>query len=168
MEASTHLPPPADAEVTSTSSTGSSLSYSAFSTALILAQTLHAQASALPSASHRARYLKELETVSGLIAYQNPEESPVRHFLDVQRRKVLADGVDRAILCACHTLRLRTRSDLDGMKQYCYRKSRRRHWRRPSNRLKWSGKVASKSVYPILPNVARRRLYLLCVLSSFS
>jgi hypothetical protein len=91
----------AEAEAASTtSSTASSSSFAALAAPLALAQTLHVAASALANHNHRSRYLKEIVDVSGLIAYQNLDESPHGRYLDLGRRRILADGIDRAILRA--------------------------------------------------------------------
>ena len=85
---------------TSASSTSSHTSTAtlALAPALQLAQMLHTQAQALPVPADRARYIKELENVSGLMAYRDPETSPVNRFLDHGRRHDLAQRLDAAIL----------------------------------------------------------------------
>ena len=78
-------------------------SQSAIQVALVHAQNLHAQASLLPDPGMRATYLKELETVSGLLPYHDPRLSPVAYYLDEKRRDALADAVNGAILCLSQT-----------------------------------------------------------------
>lgn len=105
LSASMTLEPPgagaadSPASVSSSSSVTSSATL-AVASALNYAQALFAQASALPRAIERQHYLKELENVSGLMAYHDPETSPVRRFLDPSRRAELADRLDAAILRA--------------------------------------------------------------------
>lgn len=62
-------------------------------------QSLHAQANALQDSNTRTMYLKELESVSGLLPYHDPKLSPVAYYLDEKRRDTLAEAVNGAILC---------------------------------------------------------------------
>lgn len=48
---------------------------------------------------HRALYLKELTEVSVVMAYPQPELSPAKTYLGMERRQALAEQVDAAILC---------------------------------------------------------------------
>jgi CTLH/CRA C-terminal to LisH motif domain len=94
--------PPEIPDSPSSSTSGStSASTAALSSALLHAQTLHSLANALPDAHERSDYLKELENVSGLLAYRDLESSPVRGYLDASRRDMLAASVNSAILCKC-------------------------------------------------------------------
>ena len=47
----------------------------------------------------RALYLKELTEVSVVMAYPQPELSPAKTYLGMERRQALAEQVDAAILC---------------------------------------------------------------------
>ncbi|KAJ4487853.1 lish motif-containing protein [Lentinula aciculospora] len=62
------------------------------------AQKLYALVKMLPSGENVSRYTKELESVTGLLAYQFPEKSSVSEFLDQERRDAVADQIDYAIL----------------------------------------------------------------------
>jgi solute carrier family 66 (lysosomal lysine-arginine transporter), member 1 len=62
------------------------------------AQKLYALAKMLPSEQDIARYMKELESVLGLLAYRVPEESPMSEYLSQGRREAVADQIDYAIL----------------------------------------------------------------------
>lgn len=62
------------------------------------AQKLYALASMLEDTNHRARYLKELSNVSGLLAYKVPEESSMSKYLSQERREAVADQINSAIL----------------------------------------------------------------------
>ncbi|GAA98124.1 uncharacterized protein L969DRAFT_93264 [Mixia osmundae IAM 14324] len=57
-------------------------------------------ANILPDPNERAGFLKELETVAGLMAYRDLEQAPrpVRVFLDLDRRERLAQALNSAIL----------------------------------------------------------------------
>ena len=48
---------------------------------------------------YRALYLKELTEVSVVMAYPQPEFSPAKVYLGMERRQALAEQVDAAILC---------------------------------------------------------------------
>jgi hypothetical protein len=48
---------------------------------------------------YRALYLKELTEVSVVMAYPQPEFSPAKTYLGMERRQALAEQVDAAILC---------------------------------------------------------------------
>lgn len=64
------------------------------------AQKLHALANALPKASDRSIYLKELNNVGGLLAYKVPETSSISKYLSQERREAVADQINSAILGA--------------------------------------------------------------------
>lgn len=64
---------------------------------LELVQGINARVQKLPE-YWRAMYLKELEGVTALLAYEDLERSPVRRFLDQSRRNALAEQVNSAIL----------------------------------------------------------------------
>ena len=72
--------------------------------ALTAAQELQAAAAKLPS-EERAVYLGEINSAGALFAYQNPEEGPLRGFLEQSRRIALADQVNRAVLRECRRSR---------------------------------------------------------------
>jgi len=65
---------------------------------LTKAQKLYAFTNALPNPADRATYLKELENVGGLLAYNVPEESSMAKYLTLERREAVADQINRAIL----------------------------------------------------------------------
>jgi hypothetical protein len=65
--------------------------------ALTAASGLHAEA-ALLDPSSRAVYVREITDAGALFAYTDPEDSPVSGFLRQERRIVLAEQVNRAIL----------------------------------------------------------------------
>lgn len=66
--------------------------------ALSHAQMLFANVQKLPG-YWRAMYLKELESVTALLAYTDLETSPVRKYLDQSRRVALAEQINSAIMC---------------------------------------------------------------------
>ncbi|KAG0152129.1 hypothetical protein CROQUDRAFT_667459 [Cronartium quercuum f. sp. fusiforme G11] len=84
---------------TSTSTT-STISARTHSVALSLphARSLFCYVQTLPKPTERAIFVKELESVSGLLAYTDPWHSPVRRYLDQSRRLMLAEIVNAAIL----------------------------------------------------------------------
>lgn len=63
------------------------------------AQKLYALAKMLPSKEDTTRYMMELESVSGLLAYPVPEKSTVSEYLSQSRREAVAEQIDCAILC---------------------------------------------------------------------
>jgi hypothetical protein len=65
---------------------------------LTKAQKLHALANALPKASDRTIYFKELINVGGLLAYKVPETSSIAKYLSQERREAVADQINSAIL----------------------------------------------------------------------
>ena len=67
-------------------------------TLLSKAQKLFGLANMLDRSSDRDVYLKELNNVSGLLAYKVPERSSVAKYLSQERREAVADQVNRAIL----------------------------------------------------------------------
>lgn len=67
--------------------------------ALLHAQQLHVNVINLENPHVRAVMLKELANAAGLLPYPDPEDSPVRWYLDQERRDRLAERVSSAILC---------------------------------------------------------------------
>lgn len=67
---------------------------------LICAQKLYAAVNLLHDPSDRARYIKELGNVGGLLAYKQPESSPMAKYLSQERREAVADQINGAILCS--------------------------------------------------------------------
>ncbi|KAJ7940532.1 CTLH/CRA C-terminal to lish motif domain-containing protein [Mycena leptocephala] len=62
------------------------------------AQKLYVLASMLHSPAERAAYNKELRNVASLLAYPDPENSPVAKYLSQERREAVANQVNTAIL----------------------------------------------------------------------
>ncbi|CAA7271626.1 unnamed protein product [Cyclocybe aegerita] len=62
------------------------------------ARKLYAFCNTLSNPQERATYVKEVENVSGLLAYEFPEKSAVAKYLSMERREAVADQIDRAIL----------------------------------------------------------------------
>lgn len=58
---------------------------------------------------YRALYLKELTEVSVVMAYPQPEISPAKAYLGIERRQALAEHVDVAILCKYRSPQTRVR-----------------------------------------------------------
>lgn len=65
---------------------------------LMKAQKLYALTNMLPDPADRTTYLKELNNVGGLLAYQVPEKSSISKYLTMERREAVADQINRAIL----------------------------------------------------------------------
>ncbi|KAJ7271885.1 CTLH/CRA C-terminal to lish motif domain-containing protein [Mycena haematopus] len=65
---------------------------------LAKAQKLHVLSSMLSNPAERAAYSKELENVTGLLAYPDPESSPVAKYLSHERREAVANQINTAIL----------------------------------------------------------------------
>lgn len=63
------------------------------------AQKFHALINALPNPNDRTVFFKELNNVSGLLAYKVPETSSISRYLSQERREAVADQVNSAILC---------------------------------------------------------------------
>jgi CTLH/CRA C-terminal to LisH motif domain len=59
---------------------------------------LYECAQALQEPDERAEYQHELSAVSGLLAYKVPEQSPMAKYLTQERREVVADEINSAIL----------------------------------------------------------------------
>ncbi|KAF8478589.1 CTLH/CRA C-terminal to lish motif domain-containing protein [Russula ochroleuca] len=59
---------------------------------------LHDYAQDLQDPHERAEYQRELSAVSGLLAFKVPEQSPVANYLTQERREVVADEINSAIL----------------------------------------------------------------------
>lgn len=66
--------------------------------ALGFIQHVHASCHRLPDVRAKARYLKEIENVSVLLAYPDLKNSPAQGYLDHRRRIALAEQVNAAIL----------------------------------------------------------------------
>ena len=94
--------PPVHDDASSISSTAASadLSPERQLTLLSKAQKVHALINALPKASDRAVYHKELNNVAGLLAYKVPETSSISKYLSQERREAVADQINSAILSA--------------------------------------------------------------------
>lgn len=82
---------------TSSSSTMSSRTHS-IALSLPHARSLFCYVQTLPKPNERAIFVKELESVSGLLAYVDPWNSPIKRYLDQSRRDMLAEIVNAAIL----------------------------------------------------------------------
>jgi CTLH/CRA C-terminal to LisH motif domain len=54
---------------------------------------------ALQDPHERAEYQHELSAVSSLLAYKVPEQSPMAKYLSQERRQMVADEINSAILC---------------------------------------------------------------------
>lgn len=82
------------------SSGGSAVSQKTAALALSLSycQALWRRAGSLPDPGERVVFLKELESVSALLSYADPWESPAKRYMDQSRRDVLAERVNAAIL----------------------------------------------------------------------
>ncbi|KAI0748129.1 hypothetical protein C8Q80DRAFT_1270571 [Daedaleopsis nitida] len=65
---------------------------------LIRAQSLYSETNQLRRPDDRARYLLELGKVGGLLAYTEPEDSPLHIYMSQLRRDAVADQIDSAIL----------------------------------------------------------------------
>lgn len=85
---------------TTSSSTVSSRTHS-IALSLPHARSLFCYAQTLPKPNERAIFVKELESVSGLLAYVDPWTSPIKRYLDQSRREMLAEIVNAAILGKC-------------------------------------------------------------------
>jgi hypothetical protein len=66
---------------------------------IVRVQKLYALANALPKESDRKTYADELIQVSGLLAYKDPEKSPMAMYLSQARREAVADQINAAVLC---------------------------------------------------------------------
>ncbi|EGN93267.1 hypothetical protein SERLA73DRAFT_189809 [Serpula lacrymans var. lacrymans S7.3] len=62
------------------------------------AQKLNTEAGRLEKSTDQDLYLKELENVVGLLAYKDPERSPMSKYMSQERRGRVADQIDGAIL----------------------------------------------------------------------
>jgi len=62
-------------------------------------QKLYVLANALPKESDRKTYAEELDQVGGLLAYKDPEKSPMARYLSQGRREAVADQINAAVLC---------------------------------------------------------------------
>lgn len=63
------------------------------------AQNLYSAVNCLKKATDRALFITELSQISGLLAYPNPESSPMAIYLAPERREAVAEQIDSAILC---------------------------------------------------------------------
>ncbi|KAF7363527.1 hypothetical protein MSAN_01009200 [Mycena sanguinolenta] len=66
---------------------------------LAKAQKLYVLSSMLTNPIERAAYTQELRNVTGLLAYPDPESSPVAKYLSHERREAVANQINTAILC---------------------------------------------------------------------
>lgn len=66
---------------------------------LAKAKKLHVLVSMLPNPTERAAYTQELRNVAGLLAYPDPQSSPVAKYLSQERREAVANQINTAILC---------------------------------------------------------------------
>ncbi|KAJ7741517.1 lish motif-containing protein [Mycena maculata] len=62
------------------------------------ARKLHILVSMLPNPTERAAYTQELRNVAGLLAYPDPQSSPVAKYLSQERREAVANQINTAIL----------------------------------------------------------------------
>ncbi|KAJ7430734.1 CTLH/CRA C-terminal to lish motif domain-containing protein [Mycena galericulata] len=62
------------------------------------ATKLHVLVSMLPNVTERAAYNQELRNVAGLLAYPDPQKSPVAKYLSKERREAVANQINTAIL----------------------------------------------------------------------
>ena len=60
---------------------------------------LNSEVKSLQNQKDKETYEKELEKVGGLLAYDDPEKSPLARYLDPERREAVADQINSAILC---------------------------------------------------------------------
>ncbi|KAJ7109485.1 CTLH/CRA C-terminal to lish motif domain-containing protein [Mycena epipterygia] len=65
---------------------------------LAKAKKLYVLVSMLPNPTERAAYAKELRNVAGLLAYPDPQSSPVAKYLSQERREAVANQINTAIL----------------------------------------------------------------------
>ncbi|PWN20082.1 hypothetical protein BCV69DRAFT_283616 [Microstroma glucosiphilum] len=92
---------PAPSSVSSASSSASHPSGgmpTALQSALGNAQLLYASVQRLRNGPYKELYKKELESVTAILAYKDLERSPLKKYLDVKRRKSLADQINSAIM----------------------------------------------------------------------
>ncbi|KAJ7097844.1 lish motif-containing protein, partial [Mycena belliarum] len=62
------------------------------------AKKLQVLVSMLPNPNERATYAQELRNVAGLLAYPDPQTSPVAKYLSQERREAVANQINTAIL----------------------------------------------------------------------
>ncbi|CAO1627912.1 unnamed protein product [Jaminaea pallidilutea] len=92
-------PAPSSASSASSSASGPSTGvHGALQSALANAQGLYASVQALKSGPYKDLYKRELENVTALLAYKDLERSPLRKYLDVKRRRSLAEQINSAIM----------------------------------------------------------------------
>ena len=93
-------PAPSSASSAGSAASGAGSSTNAvYHAALTYIQSLHATCMELTNPYSRSMYMKEIESVSVLLAYRDLEKSPVRKYLDQRRRIALAEQINSAILC---------------------------------------------------------------------
>jgi len=68
------------------------------SSLIVRIQKLYVLANALPKESDRRTYAEELNQVGGLLAYKDPEGSPMARYLSQERREAVADQINAAVL----------------------------------------------------------------------
>lgn len=68
------------------------------------AQRLYAKVQSLSDPRDRDAYRKEMENVVGLLAYRDPENSPMSKYMQQGRRDAVANQINSAILCKSHAL----------------------------------------------------------------
>ncbi|KDN45237.1 hypothetical protein K437DRAFT_256687 [Tilletiaria anomala UBC 951] len=96
--AASPAPSSASSAGSAASGAGSAASNAVYHAALSYIQSLHATCMELTNPYSRAMYMKEIESVSVLLAYRDLEKSPVRKYLDQRRRMALAEQINSAIL----------------------------------------------------------------------
>jgi hypothetical protein len=75
---------------------------------LTLVYELYDCSQALQDPRERAEYQRQLSAVSSLLAYKVPEQSPMARYLSQERRQVVADEINNAILCLLSLLLITT------------------------------------------------------------
>ena len=75
-----------------------------FSNLITRIQKLYVLANGLPKESDRKTYAEELNQVGGLLAYRDPEKSPMARYLSQGRREAVADQINAAVLCESSSL----------------------------------------------------------------
>lgn len=62
------------------------------------AQKLYSEVASLENPKDHETYRQELTNVGGLLAYREPEQSPMAKYLSQERREAVADQINSAIL----------------------------------------------------------------------
>lgn len=70
------------------------------------AQNLYAEVHSLVKPEDRVTYIEELSKVTGLLAYTDPENSPMAPYLTQERREAIAAQIESAILCKAFPLHI--------------------------------------------------------------